>query len=579
MELQFSIYIVPLVVAAALSAVLAAVVFRSRNQRTSPQIFAILVATFVWAAADALRLAVVEQSVSMILHNVRFFGSTLVVLGVVLHAIEYTGREEWITRRSIVGLSAVPVITNILVWTDVPFGHGLIYAGIERTQIGSVTALEITFGTWFFINAGYSYLLLVAAMVMYATEFLRRRGTFRRQTAGLLVGMTVPWMMNGVYIAGFSSFDLTAFGLIVTALAFVAQFYWFHLLDVVPIARSTVVDHIESGYLVLDTERRVLDANEASAELFDTRREEMIGTMLTDLLAGYPQILGTFEGKRNARDDITIIEGDKRRDYEVDISPVYDGHDQYLGRVVLIRDVTERRRNQRKLEERTKALERQNEKLDRFASIVSHDLRNPIAVAKGHLEIAREDNTPESFDRVEEALERMETITEDVLELARQGQDPTDLEPVDLAELCERAWDTVNTHEATIEVNTSRQVIADRGRLRQALENLFRNAVVHGPENVTVRVGDLPEGFYVEDDGPGIPNHVQEQVFESGFTTDEDGTGLGLSIVLAAAEAHGWTVEITESDAGGARFQFVNVRSPTFPSPNTETTGGFVFES
>jgi nitrogen-specific signal transduction histidine kinase len=480
MEFQFSVYLVPLGAAAVLSAVLAAVVFRGRNQRTAPQILAVLVATFIWAAADALRLAVLDPTAVLVLQNVRFLGSTLVVIAIFLHAMEYTGRGELLTRRSVAGLSAVLVVTNVLVWAEIPLSHGLIYTGFEETGVGSITVLEVAFGPWFYVNAAYSHLLLLVAMALYVTEFLRRRGTFRRQTGGLLVGMTVPWMMNVVYVAGFSPIDLTAFGFTVTAVALVAQLYWFHLLDVIPIARSTVVEHIESSYLVLDHENRVLDANGASAALFDAPPNEMIGSPIGDLLAECPGVYEEFEDVRETREDITILQGEDRRDYDVDISPIYDGHDQYLGRVVLIRDVTDQRRSQRQLEARTKALERRNEKLDQFASIVSHDLQNPIAVAKGHLEIAREEDSPESFDHVEEALDRMETITEDVLELARQEREQTDVERIDLEALCEEAWGTVQTHDATLDVETTSSVRADRNRLRQALENLFRNAVEHG---------------------------------------------------------------------------------------------------
>jgi signal transduction histidine kinase len=292
------------------------------------------------------------------------------------------------------------------------------------------------------------------------------------------------------------------------------------------------------------------------------------------------------------RNDITILQDGERRDYDVDVSPVYDSHEQYLGRVVLISDVTDQRRSQRQLEAKTQALERRNEKLDQFASIVAHDLRNPIAVAKGHLEIARADGSEESFEHVEDALGRMEAITEDVLELARQERELSEVEPVDLAALSERAWETVETGDATLELETDGRVVADANRLRQVLENLFRNAVEHGstsphssshedavehgPKGVAVRVGDLPGGFYVEDDGSGIPDHVRDQVFESGFTTDEEGTGLGLSIVIAAAEAHGWSVEITRSDEGGARFEFLGVERETSDEPQVGE-GEFVF--
>ncbi|MFQ3318006.1 MAG: PAS domain S-box-containing protein [Natronomonas sp.] len=346
----------------------------------------------------------------------------------------------------------------------------------------------------------------------------------------------------------------------------------FQLLDIVPIARSTVINHIENGYLVLDTENRVLDANRKSADLFATDRETMIGMTVQELFADYPEVTEQFGDERDIREDITLYQEDGRHDYDVEISPVYDGHDQYVGRVVLIRDVTEQRRWQRQLQERTAALERQNEKLDQFASVVSHDLRNPIAVAKGHLEIAREEGAEKSFERVDDALDRMEEITEDVLELARQDEPITDVESIDLARLCERAWRTVETNDATLVVSTTRTVDADASRLRRALENLFRNSIEHGPDGVTIRVGDLPDGFYIEDGGPGIPESERENVLEAGYTTDDGGTGFGLSIVAETVDAHGWSFDIIESEDGGARFEITDIEDTDvsqFPSRAT----------
>ena len=557
--MQFWLYVVPLAVAAVISAGLTVVVFQNRHKRTAPQILAVLIGATFWAAADALRLLSSDLSLQLFWHNVRFLGSTVVVLAAFLHALEYTNRERWLRPPWVAVAAFVFVVTNLLVWTTEPLGHDLIRAGAEQVAVGSQTILEFEHGPWFFINAAYSYLLLAAAVAMYAFEALQRSGTYRRQAAALIVAMAVPWLLNLVYVLGYVVVDLTGFGFTVTAVVFVAQLYWFQLLDVVPVARGTVVNHLESGYLVVDPEGRILDANEASTELFDVPRDAIIGQTIDEVFETFPEIVERFGDERDVRDTITVFRDGDRYDYDVDVSPVYDSRDRYVGRVVLVRDVTEQRRRQRKLEERTEALERQNEKLDRFASIVSHDLRNPIAVANGHLQIAREDGDEESFERIDESLERMDDIIDDVLALARQDDEITDPDEVSLSDLCTQAWTTVDTNGATLDVQTDATINADRGQLRRALENLFRNSVEHVGDDVTVTVGDLSDGFYVADDGPGIPEDEREKVLESGFTTSETGTGFGLSIVSGTADAHGWSLDIASDDDGGARFEFTDV--------------------
>jgi signal transduction histidine kinase len=223
--------------------------------------------------------------------------------------------------------------------------------------------------------------------------------------------------------------------------------------------------------------------------------------------------------------------------------------------------------------------ERERERLEEFASVVSHDLRNPLEVARGYLVKAFETGDPDHLLRVRNALDRMNELIEDSLALARQGAVVDETEAVDVAAGAAAAGNTVGTAAAARATDEGVVVEADEARLRELLENLFRNSVEHGtregegPEtsgssvpaatptadggpSLTITVGGLDgDGFYVADDGVGIPDDERDAVFDRGHTTAEGGSGLGLAIVATIAEAHGWTIEAVESDAGGARFE------------------------
>ncbi|MFC7018826.1 MULTISPECIES: PAS domain-containing protein [Haloarcula] len=204
-------------------------------------------------------------------------------------------------------------------------------------------------------------------------------------------------------------------------------------------------------------------------------------------------------------------------------------------------------------------LQRQNERLDQFASVVAHDLRNPLSVAMGFTDIAQESQDPAHFEKIENAHDRIERLIEDLLTLARGETTITEPAQIDISTVATEAWGYVDTHEADLEIDDDMPVVSgDDGRLIQLFENLFRNAIEHGGNDVTVTVGLLPdsEGLYVEDDGTGIPTDRQETVFDHGVTTNTDGTGFGLSIVSDIAKAHGWTVRVTDGTDGGARFEF-----------------------
>ncbi|MFB6272545.1 MAG: ATP-binding protein, partial [Salinibacter sp.] len=219
----------------------------------------------------------------------------------------------------------------------------------------------------------------------------------------------------------------------------------------------------------------------------------------------------------------------------------------------------------------TTRLERQNERLDSFASFVTHDLRNPLNVAMGRLQLAQNapsdpdgksdgeqaDQGPDHLAAVGRALTRMNDLIEDVMTLtwSEQTLDPDDRTPCRLAEVATTSWGHVDTAQATLHTDDGLILRAHKDRLQRLLENLFRNAVEHGGNAVSIRVGELDGGFFVEDDGPGIPPDEREAVLREGYSSNEEGTGLGLSIVQSIVEVHGWSLSVAESKDGGARFE------------------------
>jgi len=228
---------------------------------------------------------------------------------------------------------------------------------------------------------------------------------------------------------------------------------------------------------------------------------------------------------------------------------------------VLITDVTDVANSLGGLVERKQVEEtvrRRNEQLERFANVISHDLRNPLNVAAGHLDMLPGN---EHTAMVASAHGRMRELIDDILTLARQGRSIEDPQQISLADCAAESWSMIQAESATITINTTFTVEGDESRLQQLFENLLRNAIDHGPPDVTITIGDMKNGFYVADDGPGIPEEERSEVFDLGHTTRSDGTGFGLPIILEIAESHGWSVSVTDSDSGGARFEFVGVNT------------------
>ncbi|MFC5278064.1 PAS domain S-box protein [Halorubrum rubrum] len=250
----------------------------------------------------------------------------------------------------------------------------------------------------------------------------------------------------------------------------------------------------------------------------------------------------------------------------------FDPTDEFLARILSTAAETalDERERERELRRSRDELKRQNERLAEFADVVSHDLRNPLTVAEGRLRLVEEACDSEHLEGVARAHDRMNELIQDLLTLAREGDALGELEPVALADLLEDCWAHVDRPaDARIRVDADRTVRADRTRLQQLFENLLRNSVEHGStgsrtqsdDAVTITVGETPDGngFYVEDDGAGIPPDARDDVFDPGYSTDGNGTGFGLSIVRQVVEAHGWDIRVVEGSDGGARFEVTGV--------------------
>jgi PAS domain S-box-containing protein len=256
-------------------------------------------------------------------------------------------------------------------------------------------------------------------------------------------------------------------------------------------------------------------------------------------------------GPISYREELTIAED--ARIWETRLAPVIIDGD-VIRIVGIARNMTEQ-------VEREREMHRQNERLEEFAGIISHDLRSPLSVAEGCLELAQETCESDHLPRAVDAINRSQALIDDLLILARQDENVAEVHPIALTDTAQRSWQTVDTKQATLEFtfDAKATIEADQSRFRELFENLYRNAIEHGDNDVTVSVGTMNEGFYVADTGPGIPPSDREDVFKAGYSTSEDGTGFGLRIVEQIADAHGWKITVTESNQGGARFEFTGV--------------------
>lgn len=319
---------------------------------------------------------------------------------------------------------------------------------------------------------------------------------------------------------------------------------------------QTLFEKAPEEIAIHDSSGNIFDVNQREIDNLGYTRDELTSMNVADFQADYSRDELQTMWEQVDIDEMTKVEGKhERKDGSTYPVEVWINKAEIVGDVrflAFVRDITERK-------ERERQLQREKEQLDNFARTISHDLRNPLHVAQGRIELAQKECDCEHLEYAADGIERSLDLIEDLLAMARGGQQISEIESVDVSELVKTCWNTVNAADATLVSDIELTIAADRTRLRQLIENLLHNAEAYGGEDVTIKVGSLPDGFYVADDGPGIPENEREDVFEPGYSENSGGTGFGLAIVQQIVEAHEWDINLTDGPDGGARFEITEV--------------------
>ena len=532
---------------------------RDRRDRVAVPL---MVATAVWMLGYAAELSVTTTSTQILFARIQYLGNVSAPLLWFAYVLSYVSYDDLLTRRRWALLATPPVVVFALVLAF-PASH-LVWESVNTVDLGAFVALETDHGPVFYGFMVYVYGLVLVTVWLLARHRSHAAGVYSRQTTALLVGALAPAFAGLVYISGTNpvpALNLPVLAFVVTAGAVAWSVARNELFTLTPVAWETVVRQLDRPVFVVDDTDRVVAANPAGREFV----AGPVGALASEALT---PVFGDDCWRTPGEYECEIARGGDAHTFEVSVTSV-EHEGTRTGRVVLVQDVTERHRRE--------------ERLGEFASVVSHDLRNPLNVAQGRLELGRETGDDEHFEEADEALDRMERIIDDLLTLAREGDADPDGAVVSLAAAVRTAWNAVDTidPDATLDVQDDCSLIAEETALLRLLENLFRNSVEHGstspasntrqdgvehdspgPERhsvdggsgVTVTVGATDDGFFVADDGPGIPESDRENVFERGYTTSDGGTGFGLAIVEEIADAHGWDISLTNADGDGARF-------------------------
>ncbi|HET9905788.1 MAG TPA: histidine kinase N-terminal 7TM domain-containing protein [Anaerolineales bacterium] len=348
MQFQPTPYILPLILSTIIAVYVAIYVWQRRA--IAPWAMALVVLALAcaeWSFGYALEIEGVDLAAKIFWGKIQYIGIVTVPLAWAIFTYSYTTQGIWMTRRNVTLLSIVPFITLLLALTN-EF-HGLIWTNVQILTVGTFSALDVMYGFWFWVYWVYSNLLLLAGTRAVFLSFKRTKGVFRRQDILLLIAVLTPWVGNVIYVSGLSPIphlDITPFAFTISLVVFALGIYRFQLGTLAPVARDFVVEKMSDGMIVLDMQGNVVDINPSMQRALGVSAGEvirLIGQSSKDVFNAWPSLVERYENMAEAQDQISIGEDEAKEWFELNMSPLVDGRDRLLGRVVTVRNITKRK--------------------------------------------------------------------------------------------------------------------------------------------------------------------------------------------------------------------------------------------
>jgi PAS domain S-box-containing protein len=574
---QYTPYALPLFVAAVVSGGLAFFAWRRRGTPGAGAVALMMLGVSVWSLGYALEFAAAGLGAKVFWAKVEYLGIVTVPAAWLVFALRYTGRERWMTRRNLALLAAIPAVTLLLVATNEV--HGLVWS--RTTLDSSGTILLLDHGAWFWVYWVYAYLLIASGAVILVSTLLRLPNLYRRQGGALLFGVAAPWVGNGMYVLGLNPFpglDLTPFAFVVSGMALSWGLFRYRLLDVSPVARDAVIEGMDDAVISVDLRGRVVDLNPAARRILDRPASETVGEALSRVSPDLGVLLEGHDAPEEMHTEVELGEGTARRSYDLALSPLRDRGGRRRGSLLVLHDVTERKRTERELIRQKAELARSNTELEQFAYLIAHDLRAPLRGINGFSHILLEDFADDLDEegrdhlrRVRDAASRMGRLMDDLLELSRLTRAQMRHETVDLSALAREVAAELQKSQperrAEFVVTDGLVAEGDPGLLRVVLENLLGNAFKFTRKEPEARIefgGEQGEDgtacYYVRDNGVGFEAAYADKLFGAfqrlHGEEDFEGTGIGLATVRRIVERHGGRVWAEGEVGEGATFFF-----------------------
>jgi signal transduction histidine kinase len=547
---------------AASALVLLVLAYRSwqmRPARGASYLAALALSTAIWTIGYLLGFFNTNLDWKLVFLRVEYLGIFGTTYFFVLFVLTYAHYERWVNRYTLTALAIVPAISLVLVLTVTQ--HDWFYRTYGLAPYGDFLLFDKTYGPIFWLNSGYSYLVVFMAALILIQAMLRYASLYRNQIALLIPAVIIPIIPNSLYIVGhnpFYPYDVSSLSFGISALLVFLSIRYYRLLSIIPVAHDLVFKHVSSGVIVIDTQMNIIDVNPVALGILNQPYHTLVGQPILKIMPHYSAFLPCTTPTETE----TSLGGNH---YDLHIAPLRDRGGRHSGCVIILHDITQRKQL--------------IEDLDAYAHTVAHDLKNPLGLVMNYAELLkmRFDDLPETtvrrhLDMVVKGSDTMLNIINELLLLASVHQlENLTIEPLDMDDVVRhvvtRLHLMVEQNQAEIifhEAEAWPEAVGYAAWVEEVWANYISNAIKYGGQPPRVELGAESESngmvrFWVKDNGQGLDADQQARLF-SQFTRLGDrtvsGHGLGLSIVRRIVDKLGGQVSVESAVGQGSTFSF-----------------------
>jgi signal transduction histidine kinase len=547
-----------LLVTIAIGAAGALLAWRERPEPGAVPLAMLLVAQCWWSATLFFRIQATGLPAKMFWLNVSWVGVPFIPVAWLFFSLEYTGHSEYVRPRYVALAAVIPSITAILALTN--GYHDLLHVSMSlATQNGEVRLVR-TFGAWYWLVAGYTYLLGFLGAVPLLGFISSEISMFRGQSLAILVGLVAPWLTNILFLLGVlptGAIDPTPIAFSVSGIAYLGALTQFELFGTSPTpirpARRSIFDRMQGGVVVLDRYRNIVDMNQQAASAISIDSQEALGRSVETVV---PQV-GAAGDNSQSRQAILRPEGTNEA-YDISTSEVTDTHDRTVGYIVTLTDISDYLRQQQRLE----VLNR----------VFRHNIRTNIQVIVSNAEYLAEGEDADQADTVKRNALEIKEFSEKIrliLDSFERGRE--EQQPVSLSIVLDEKIETLREEypDTTVHTNLPSTTVYVDSVVDDVLWNVVQNAAEHNtnpdPEVwLAVTTDEERVTITVSDNGPGI-DEEELAILRAGTETPlEHGSGIGLAFIAWGTEMVGGTVTFEENDPTGT---VVTIDVPALSKP------------